>query len=192
MEVAIRDLFAHPVLSGSWPASLRAPRHASFRPITPAARERAACRLSFAQQRLWFLAQMEGVSQAYHIPLGLRLKGELDAARCARRWTGSWRAMRRCAPSSAMVDGEPVQRIAAAAGQPLPSCRARSAPAQRCRRRNCTGWRQRKPSAAFDLEAGPLIRGRLDPAGRRRACAADHHAPHRLRRLVDGGASATN
>ena len=34
--------------------------------------------LSYAQQRLWFLAQMEGVSEAYHIPLGLRLRGGLD------------------------------------------------------------------------------------------------------------------
>jgi len=35
--------------------------------------------VSFAQQRLWFLAQMgEEASEAYHIPLALRMKGELD------------------------------------------------------------------------------------------------------------------
>ena len=39
----------------------------------------------------------------------------------------------------------------------------------------------------FDLEAGPLIRGRLIRLGRRRACVADHHAPHCFRRVVDGG-----
>ncbi|MGH9971100.1 MAG: hypothetical protein ACREBG_25355, partial [Pyrinomonadaceae bacterium] len=33
--------------------------------------------LSFAQQRLWFLAQI-GASQAYHIANGWRLKGQLD------------------------------------------------------------------------------------------------------------------
>ncbi|MBZ5494476.1 MAG: amino acid adenylation domain-containing protein [Acidobacteriia bacterium] len=34
--------------------------------------------LSFAQQRLWFLAQMEGAGEAYHIRLRLHLKGKLD------------------------------------------------------------------------------------------------------------------
>ncbi|KAG0197697.1 hypothetical protein BGX31_004789, partial [Mortierella sp. GBA43] len=34
--------------------------------------------LSSAQQRLWFLAQLDGVSDIYHIPTALRLHGFLD------------------------------------------------------------------------------------------------------------------
>lgn len=34
--------------------------------------------LSFAQQRMWFLAQLDGVSDTYHIPLSIRLHGSLN------------------------------------------------------------------------------------------------------------------
>ncbi|MFI8137115.1 condensation domain-containing protein, partial [Pseudomonas aeruginosa] len=38
----------------------------------------AASPLSYAQQRQWFLWQLEPDSAAYHIPAALRLCGELD------------------------------------------------------------------------------------------------------------------
>ncbi|KEF06839.1 hypothetical protein DF18_37480, partial [Streptomyces rimosus] len=34
--------------------------------------------LSYAQQRLWFLAQLRGAGEAYHMPQAFRLRGPLD------------------------------------------------------------------------------------------------------------------
>ena len=114
--------------------SSRVPRAAELPPI--AAVERASrLPLSFAQQRLWFLAQMEGVSEAYHIPFGLRLKGELDRAALRRaldRIVARHEALR-----TTFVSG---RRRAGAADrccgrQPLSSGRTRSAQ-HAMRRRN--------------------------------------------------------
>ena len=40
--------------------------------------------LSFAQQRLWFLSRLAGVSEAYHMPLAMALTGPLDRAALTR------------------------------------------------------------------------------------------------------------
>jgi arthrofactin-type cyclic lipopeptide synthetase C len=115
--------------------------------------------LSFAQQRLWFLAQMEGVSGAYHMPFGLRLSGELDIVALKRALDRIvWRheALR---TNFEAVDGEPVQRIAAPdRGFELQehdlSGHADEAAelAQRM---------QEEADRPFDLEHGRLVRGQL-------------------------------
>ena len=79
VEVPLAELFAKPVLSDFAGFARRA--SASILPaIVPVARD-GVLPLSFAQQRLWFLAQFEGASAAYHMPGGLRLKGGLTVMR---------------------------------------------------------------------------------------------------------------
>src|ERR1041385_1518800 len=53
-------------------------RQRSVRPALMARPRPEKLPLSYAQQRLWFLYQMEGAGAAYNIPLALRLEGELD------------------------------------------------------------------------------------------------------------------
>src|SRR6185437_5845538 len=111
VEVAIRDLFAHSELA-DLARHLQGAAHAELPRIMPAKRSRRLP-LSFAQQRLWFLAQMEGGSAAYHIPFGLRLKGDLN--RTALRRTLDRIVVRHEALRTTFTfrDGEPVQEIGA-------------------------------------------------------------------------------
>ena len=63
-------------------AVARGPRGAVTR-IEPARRDDAE-QLSFAEQRLWFLAQLEPDSTQYHIPMAIRWRGPLDAVALER------------------------------------------------------------------------------------------------------------
>ncbi len=128
-------------------------------PITRADRSKRIP-LSFAQQRLWFLAQMEGTSRAYHTPLGLHLKGRLDRAALRQaldRILARHEALR---TTFSLVDGEMAQTIAAIE-------ESRFQLVEQDLRQPENGDEEldelieREASAAFDLEAGPLIRGRL-------------------------------
>ena len=116
--------------------------------------------LSFAQQRLWFLAQMDGVSEAYHILRGLSLKGKLDRVSlkgALDRILARHEALR---TTFAVVNDEPVQRITAAADSrfPLIEHDLRRHSGARGELARLTDLEAVSP---FDLEAGPLIRGRL-------------------------------
>jgi amino acid adenylation domain-containing protein len=74
--------------------------------------------LSFAQQRLWFLDQLNPASTAYIIPSAIRLSGSLDVAALQLSIDELVRRHEALRTTFAMVNGRPVQQIAPA--RPLP------------------------------------------------------------------------
>ena len=53
-------------------------------PVLPVPRD-GRLPLSFAQQRLWFLAQLDPGSAEYNVPVPVRLPGVVDVRRWGRR-----------------------------------------------------------------------------------------------------------
>src|ERR1700728_4613707 len=179
VEVAIRDLFAHPVLAGL--GRVLESAACSLLPPISSVKRSERLPLSFAQQRLWFLAQMEGVSEAYHIPFGLRLKGDLDRAalrRALNRMVVRHEALR---TTFVLVDEEPVQRIAAAEASGFllveHDLREHSDAEEELER-----LMELENGASFDLETGPLIRGRLI-----RLCEDEHVLLITMHHIVSDG-----
>jgi hypothetical protein len=75
--------------------------------------------LSFAQQRLWFLSQLDGVSDTYHIPLSVRLRGPLDQSALQGAFDGLFDRHEALRSVFVNVDGQPHVRILPAEGMTL-------------------------------------------------------------------------
>jgi amino acid adenylation domain-containing protein len=157
-EVEIRQLFAHPVLR-DLAAALEVADRVQAEGI-PRAERSGALPLSFAQQRMWFRSQLEGLSRAFHIPGRFRLAGALDRAalrRALNRIVERHEALR---TTFHLIDGEPLQVIAAISESGF-------ALIEQDLRGNAEaeGELERiaseEANSEFDLERGPLIRGRL-------------------------------
>jgi amino acid adenylation domain-containing protein len=77
IDMPLRTLFERPVLSDLAAWLDQQQRGITLPPIEPQVTNEPLV-LSYAQQRLWFLAQLEGPGATYNIPAALELRGMLD------------------------------------------------------------------------------------------------------------------
>src|SRR5215207_82440 len=115
---------------------------------------------SFAQQRLWFLDQLEPGTAAYNIPAAVRLHGALDVAAFGRALTEIVRRHEALRTTFAVRDGQPVQLIHPAGPLELPvtDLGHLGAELREAEARRLAAEEARRP---FDLAAGPLLRVQL-------------------------------
>src|ERR1700730_12757224 len=94
-------------------AGLRIPKAQRANPRAPAP-------LSFAQQRLWFLDQLEPENSFYNVPRAIRLRGNLNVEALHLALTELVRRHEVLRTSIALIDGQPMQIIAEGATLELP------------------------------------------------------------------------
>ncbi|MEW5931561.1 MAG: amino acid adenylation domain-containing protein, partial [Gemmatimonadota bacterium] len=166
VEVPLRALFESPTvarLGARADQLLRAGAGVQLPPLRPAPRE-GPLPLSFAQQRLWFIHQLEPRSPAYNIPSPLRLRGRLRPGVLERALTELVRRHESLRTVFRSAAGEPEQVVRPAGPAALPVVDLRGIEAGR---REATVRRLAAEEAGrpFDLARGPLLRAALLRAG---------------------------
>ncbi|WP_155522322.1 condensation domain-containing protein, partial [Xanthomonas translucens] len=157
LELPLAALFAQPRLA-ELAQALGEARATALPPILPMPRT-APMPLSFAQQRLWFLNQLDPRTGAtYIMHRGVRLSGSLHVQALTRALDRIVARHETLRTHFASVDDIPVQIIAAPfelalqridlSGDPAPESAARLHALS-------------EASTGFDLANGPLVRGRL-------------------------------
>ncbi|MCP5051831.1 MAG: amino acid adenylation domain-containing protein, partial [bacterium] len=113
--------------------------------------------LSFAQQRLWFLAQLEGQSATYNMSVPLRLEGRLDRKALQLALTAliqRHHSLRLCFP---MIDGEAVVQLNDVYN-PLRVIDLSEYPGTNLEQQHrVTEWINNHAQTPFDPETGPLL-----------------------------------
>ncbi|HJX28383.1 MAG TPA: condensation domain-containing protein, partial [Thermoanaerobaculia bacterium] len=183
VELPLRELFEAPTpagLAARVEAALRAGADCLAPPLVAVPRE-GPLPLSFAQQRLWFIDQLEPGSPLYNMPVALRVEGPLDT-RLLALCLGE--IVRRHEVLRTVLDGrsgEPVQVIRPAASFVLPVADLSRLPKNVA---EALALRLAGDEAArpFDLGRGPLLRGLL-----LRLAEEDHVALLTMHHVVSDG-----
>ncbi|KAF9955515.1 hypothetical protein BGZ72_003654 [Mortierella alpina] len=158
-QVPLAALFASPRLSDfAVEIQARLGKDSIFLPPIVSVPRSDMMPLSFAQQRMWFLAQLDGVSDTYHIPLAIRLRGTLNREAWQRAMDDIFARHEALRTVFVAVNGQPYMKVLAPEGVPVEHIDLR-------READIDGQLAtlvaKDLNTSFDLARGPLIRSTL-------------------------------
>jgi amino acid adenylation domain-containing protein len=162
VELPLRVLFEEPTVAGLAAAleeARRSDREVTAPPIRPFPRE-GSLPLSFAQERMWFIDQLQPGSSMYLMPSTLFLPGTLRPEVLGRVLAEVIRRHEALRTSFQAIDGLPVQLIAPPAGWSVPQVDLSALPGP-ARDREARQLAAAEADRPFDLARGPLLRTTL-------------------------------
>jgi amino acid adenylation domain-containing protein len=159
IEVPLRRLFEAPTLGELAQEVERARRTTSLPappPLVPTRRD-GELPLSFAQQRLWFLDQLQPDGTTFNIASPARLRGPLSLSALERTFNEILRRHEVLRTTFREIDGRPFQVVAPPRFTALPRVDLRAVPDNRCEA-EVLRLASREAETPFDLARGPLLR----------------------------------
>ncbi|HEX6186263.1 MAG TPA: amino acid adenylation domain-containing protein [Pyrinomonadaceae bacterium] len=174
VELPLRELFEHQTPAGL-ASAVEALRGAGGTVRVEAVERRsreyvngvARVPQSFSQQRVFFLEQLQPDSRLFHMPLALRLKGELNVAALEASFEEVVRRHEILRTNFTDKNGEPLQLIRERARGPRLHVEDLRGLDDERRERECARLISEAAAEPFDLERGELIRARLLRTGER-------------------------
>jgi amino acid adenylation domain-containing protein/non-ribosomal peptide synthase protein (TIGR01720 family) len=162
IELGLHSLFEAPTIAGlarQIEQALKAEQGLHEPPIATVVRD-GVLPLSFAQQRLWFLDQLEPGSPTYNMPAAVRLSGALDTAALESSLNAIVGRHEVLRTTFTTVEGQPSQLIAPILAIRLSIVNLEGMPAAE---RELEAQRLAADEARlpFDLAHGPLLRATL-------------------------------
>jgi amino acid adenylation domain-containing protein len=162
VDIPLRALFEEPTVAGlarRVEQLRRAGEALHAPPLLPVPRT-DKLPLSFSQQRLWFLDQLQPGTPAYNIPIALRLSGTLDIGALRKSLNEIVRRHEVLRTRFAVTDDQPFQVIANELTIDLPMVNL-SGIADAGREQEARRKAEEESQLSFDLQHGPLIRAKL-------------------------------
>jgi amino acid adenylation domain-containing protein len=161
VELPPQSLFQHPTVAElAELVSLQLSNGGDTVPAIPSRNASEPCPLSFAQQRLWFLDQLEPGNPAYNMPVALRLSGRLCQGALEESLGEILRRHEALRTTFRTIDGHPVQVVSPAQPVGLPVVELTGL-SESDRQAEALRLASDEAVRPFDLESGPLFRATL-------------------------------